>query len=329
MAYFKYTRARFVKDIEKCYVLPLLRFYSKGADLKEARYLFIVNPAAGQGKTAGLFNAVKPLIDAANIPCEQRFTSGPGEAESIAREALSGGFSHIVAVGGDGTSHEVVNGILGSSVIFGMIPSGSGNDFPKSAGIPLGAREAVETVFSGRERLVDIGKLGGEYFINGLGIGLDGAVSHRFKRLKRFRGQLGYVLGAVQEAFSFEGFNTDVAIGDWTYSGRLLLTGASNGVYQGGKFRLAPKARMDDGLLDFHIIKDMSPLERLVKIPKVLEGTHSGLSEVMLRTGTAMEITIGRRQPAHMDGEPFYLEPGTHRIEVVPKALSIMSSEEA
>lgn len=209
--------------------------------MKEARYLFIVNPAAGQGKTAGLYDTVKPLIDMRNIPYEQRLTSGPGEAESIAREALSEGFSHIVAVGGDGTSHEVVNGMLGSSAVFGSVPSGSGNDFPKSAGIPLGAREAVETVFSGRERKVDVGKLGDEYFINGLGIGLDGAVSHRFKKLKRFRGQLGYILGAVQEAFSFEGFDTEITIGDWKYSGRLLLAGASNGVYQGGKFRLAPE----------------------------------------------------------------------------------------
>lgn len=262
-----------------------------------------------------------------NIPYEQRLTSGPGEAESIAREALSEGFSHIVAVGGDGTSHEVVNGMLGSSAVFGSVPSGSGNDFPKSAGIPLGAREAVETVFSGRERKVDVGKLGDEYFINGLGIGLDGAVSHRFKKLKRFRGQLGYILGAVQEAFSFEGFDTEITIGDWKYSGRLLLAGASNGVYQGGKFRLAPGARVDDGLLDFHIIKDMSALERLVKIPKVLEGTHAGLSEVMLRTGTVMELTLVRGQPAHMDGEPFYIEPGAHRIEVVPGALRIMSAE--
>ncbi|MEW6144694.1 MAG: diacylglycerol kinase family protein [Thermodesulfobacteriota bacterium] len=295
--------------------------------MEDARYLFIINPAAGQGRTAGLFDSIKPLLDRRNTPFECRLTSGPGEAESFARDALTGGFSHIVAVGGDGTSHEVVNGILGSRVIFGMIPSGSGNDFPKSAGIPLETARALETVFSGRERTVDLGKLGDVYFINGLGIGLDGAVSHRFKKLKRFRGQLGYVLGAVQEAFSFEGFHTEIAIGDWKYSGKLLLTGASNGMYQGGKFRLAPLAKMDDGLLDFHIIRDMSSLERLVKIPKVLEGTHSSLAEVMLRTGTAMEIAIERPQPAHMDGEPFYLEAGAHRIEVVPGALRIMSAQ--
>jgi YegS/Rv2252/BmrU family lipid kinase len=289
--------------------------------------LFIINPAAGQGRTAGLFDSVKPLLDRRNMPFEYMLTSGPGEAESFARDALGRGFSHIVAVGGDGTSHEVVNGILGSQVIFGMIPSGSGNDFPKSAGIPLETARALETVFSGRERTVDLGKLGDVYFINGLGIGLDGAVSHRFKKLKRFRGQLGYVLGAVQEAFSFEGFHTEIAIGDWKHTGKLLLTGASNGVYQGGKFRLAPEARVDDGLLNFHIIRDMSPLERLVKIPKVLNGTHSGLSEVTLKTGTVMEISIDRPQPAHMDGEPFYLGAGAHRIEVVPGALRIMSAQ--
>ena len=295
--------------------------------MKDARYLFIVNPAAGQGRTAALFNSIKPGLDRRGIPFDCRFTSGPGEAESLARDSVSGNFTHVVAVGGDGTSHEVVNGILGSPLIFGMIPSGSGNDFPKSAGIPLDTKHAVETIYSGRERTVDLGKLGNVYFINGLGIGLDGAVSHRFKKFKLPRGQLGYIVGAVQEAFSFRGFPTEVAVGEWKYSGALLLVGASNGIYQGGKFRLAPWARVDDGLLDFHIIKDMSPLQRLIKIPKVLGGTHSGLPEVELKSGPRMEIRIESPQPAHMDGEPFYLGAGTHVIDVVPKALRIMSAE--
>jgi diacylglycerol kinase (ATP) len=305
----------------------LVRFYLKGRNLKDAKFLFIVNPAAGKGRTADLFGYIKPLLENRDVSFECRFTSGPGDAEAFAREALSGGFTHIIAVGGDGTSHDVVNGILGSSLVFGMIPSGSGNDFPKSAGIPLEPSHAVETIFSGRERPVDVGKLGDVYFINGLGIGLDGAVSHRFKNLKRFRGQLGYVLGAIQEAFLFEGFRSEVTIGDWKYSGTLLLAGASNGVYQGGKFKLAPGAKVDDGLLDFHVIKDMPSLQRLIKIPRVLKGTHSGLAEVELRSGPKIEIKISRSVPAHMDGEPFFLEPGAHGIEVVPGALRIMSAE--
>ncbi len=304
-----------------------LRFYSMHGNLKEPRYLFIINPAAGQGKTAGLFNSLKSLIEKRGAKFDFRITRVPGDAAGFAREGAERGYyTHIISAGGDGTSHEVVNGLLGSEVIFGTIPSGSGNDFPKAAGVPLDPVRAVETLFSGDVRVVDVGRLGDRFFINGLGIGLDGAVSHRFKKLKLFRGQLGYIFGAVQEALSFKGFVTGVKIGDWEYSGRLLLAGASNGMYQGGKFKLAPEASVGDGLLDFHIIKDMQSFQRLVKIPKVLSGTHAGLEEVELRRGPEMEITVERALPAHMDGEPFYLRPGTHKISILPGALRVITA---
>ncbi|MEE8298007.1 MAG: hypothetical protein V3R67_01380, partial [Thermodesulfobacteriota bacterium] len=113
---------------------------------------------------------------------------------------------------------------------------------------------------------------------------------------------------------------------DWNYKGTLLLTGASNGLYQGGKFKLAPEAKVDDGLLDFHIIKDMSIINRLIKIPKVLEGSHSDLKEVEIKRATNMEISLESKIPAHMDGEPFYLEEGSHKIEIVPSGLRILSA---
>ena len=306
-----------------------LRFYSMHGNLKEPRYLFIINPAAGQGRTAGLFASLKSRIEKKGVRFDFRITRVPGDAIAFAREGAEREYTHIISVGGDGTSHEVVKGLMGSSAIFGTIPSGSGNDFPKSAGVPLDPALALDTLFSGGVKAVDVGQLGDRFFINGLGIGLDGAVSHRFKKLRFFRGQLGYVLGAVQEAFAFEGFVTGVKIGDWEYSGRLLLAGASNGMYQGGKFKLAPEANVGDGLLDFHIIKDMNPLQRLVKIPKVLSGTHAGLEEVELRRGREMEITVERALPAHMDGEPFYLKPGTHKISILPGALKVMTAPDS
>lgn len=298
-------------------------------NLKEPKYLFIINPAAGQGRTAGLFTTLKSRLEKQGANFDFRITRVPGDAIGFAREGAEWGFTHIISVGGDGTSHEVVKGLMGTSAIFGTIPSGSGNDFPKAAGVPLDPMQALDTLFSGGIRSVDVGKLGDKYFINGLGIGLDGAVSHRFKKLKFFRGQLGYVLGAVQEAMTFEGFVTGVKIGDWEYSGRLLLAGASNGMFQGGKFKLAPEADVGDGLLDFHIIKDMKSLQRLVKIPKVLSGTHAGLEEVELRRGPEMEITVERALPAHMDGEPFYLKPGTHKISILPGALNVMTAPDS
>lgn len=298
-------------------------------NLKEPRYLFIINPAAGHGRTAGLFTSLKSRLEEQGAGFDFRITRVPGDAIGFAREGAERGFTHIISVGGDGTSHEVVRGLMGTPAIFGTIPSGSGNDFPKAAGVPLDPVRALDTLFSGGVKAVDVGKLGDRFFINGLGIGLDGAVSHRFKKLRFFRGQLGYIFGAVQEAMTFEGFVTGVKIGDWEYSGRLLLAGASNGMYQGGKFKLAPEADVGDGLLDFHIIKDMKSLQRLVKIPKVLSGTHAGLEEVELRRGPEMEITVERTIPAHMDGEPFYLRPGTHKISILPGALRVMTTPDS
>lgn len=294
--------------------------------MKEPNYIFIINPTAGHGRTNNAYDLIKDYIADKNVKCDFQFTSEPGQAGRFATSAIEDGYTHIISVGGDGTSHEVVNGLIGAEVTFGIVPSGSGNDFPKSASIPLNVNQAIEAVFSGRERKVDVGKLGDKYFINGLGIGLDGAVAHRFKKLKLLRGQFGYLLGSVQEAIGFKGFEVQVKIDEWNYEGKLLLMGASNGLFQGGKFKLAPEASIDDGLLDFHLIKDMSIFNRLIKIPKVLEGSHADLDEVDIKRATSMEITIQNRLPAHMDGEPFYLEEGVHNIELVPSGLKILSA---
>lgn len=294
--------------------------------MKDLSYIFIINPTAGQGRSNNAYNLIKDIVSDKDVNCDFKFTSKAGEAYELAEAAVKGGYTHIISVGGDGTSHEVANGLVGSSAVFGVIPSGSGNDFPKAASIPLDIKKAVDIVLSGKEKKIDIGKLGSRYFINGLGIGLDGSVAHRFRKLKLLRGQLGYLLGSVQEALTFKGFVVQVKIDDWTYEGPLLLTGASNGLYQGGKFKLAPEARIDDGLLDFHIIKDMSILNRLIKIPKVLEGSHANLDEVEIKRATKMELTLEDRIPAHTDGEPFYLEKGTHNIELITSGLKIMSA---
>lgn len=292
--------------------------------MKRAEHLFIINPAAGRGRTQKILSSLKTLLQTENIPYEFRFTLKPGEATELAKQAIAQGYKRIVAVGGDGTTHEVANGMVGSSAVLGIIPAGGGNDFPKAVGVPLGLREAVRTLASGRRRRVDAGLLNNRYFINGLGIGLDGAVSHRYQQMKRLRGVLGYMYGAVYEAFAFQGFEVELTAPGWTYSGSVLLTGASNGRSQGGNFKLAPHAKVDDGLLDIHVIRDMPPLKRLIHIPKVLQGKHLELKEVQIRRAPWVEIVSDTPLLAHMDGEPFKLERGAHRIEVVPGAMEVI-----
>ena len=294
--------------------------------MNREKYLLIINPVSGRGRTGRLIPYLQTLLDANKIPYEFRITTGPGQATELAKDAVGLGFGQIVSVGGDGTAHEVVNGLIGSRVVFGMIPTGGGNDFPKAAGIPLEISKAVETLANGFRRRVDVGLLGGRYFINGLGIGLDGAVSYRYRSMKLLRGEVGYIWGAVQEALIFKGFPVEIAIPDWSYNGLVLLIGASNGPSQGGDFKIAPDATIDDGLLDIHVIRDMPPIRRLIQIPKVRQGKHLSLEEVIIKRAPWMEIGLEHMLPAHLDGESFLLEPGRHRVEVVPKALEVLSS---
>lgn len=295
---------------------------NKNSDIS---YLIIINPKAGIGISNDNISAIKSFFNSEEIKYNVLFTSKRGDAEKIAKKGVSDGFTHLVSVGGDGTSSEIVNGIDGNSVCFGIIPIGSGNDFPKAAGISLNFKEALNNLIYGKPVDTDIAKCGEKYFINGFGVGLDGAVAWRFKQLKKFGGFMGYLLGAVLESFKFRGFNGSIETDNDKYSGKLLLFGASNGPFQGGKFKLAPNASVRDGLLDFHIIKDMSPIKRLIKIPSVLKGSHSNMEEVKIIRAESVKLEIDRELPAHMDGEPMLLSKGVHSIEILKKHIKVIS----
>ena len=290
------------------------------------QYVFIVNPIAGRGRTRRLLPMLRSLLEAYKLSSELQLTSRPGEAVRLAEEAASNGAQCVVAVGGDGTVHEVANGLLqlNTSVALGVIPTGSGNDFCKAIGVPLELEGAVRALIHGQRRHVDVCRLKERFIVNGLGMGLDGAVAHLYRRMKHLAGELGYLWGAVCEALTFRAFSARVELPDWRYEGPVLFTGISNGPYHGGDFRLAPHAQVDDGQLDVHVVRDMFPLRRLVQIPKVREGTHLELPEFILRRAPWVEFRLDKRVPAHMDGEPFWLEPGCHRVEVLPKALEVI-----
>ena len=293
---------------------------------EQAEYLFIVNPVAGRGRTQAILPSLRELLARQKILCELRLTSEPGEATKLAQEGVQMGFTRIVSVGGDGTVHEVANGLIGSAVALGVIPTGSGNDFCKAINIPVELPKAVETLVRGQVRRVDVGRLGRRCFVNGLGVGLDGAVSHRYRLMRHLRGELGYLWGAIHEALTFQARPIELKTADWSYHGPALLAGASNGQYQGGNFKLAPQAVVDDGLLDVYVIHDMIPLKRLIQIPKVRQGRHLSLEELEIRRAPWVEISSESSLPAHMDGEPFQLAQGKHRIEVLPQQLQVIST---
>lgn len=291
------------------------------------KHLVIVNPVAGRKDAAEAVPFVRRAFETRKVPCEIRFTERPGHAAELAADGLGRGFTRVVSLGGDGTSSEIAGALRGTDAVLGIIPAGSGNDFPKAAGVPLGLPAAVENVFSGESRRADAAFMDGKFFINGFGAGMDGAVARSFGRLGLRRlGSFGYVVGAVIEAFRFGGFELETdgeGSGEFSSEGELLLFGASNGPFQGGRFNLAAGADIFDGRLDVHIIRDMGPVDRLLRIPRVLEGRHEGLSGItMVRTRGLSFRTFGDL-PAHMDGETFVLSRGAHRLEVAEGAVGV------
>ena len=292
------------------------------------KYLVIANPKAGAKALDPTLEQIRSAFEAREIICEVRLTQFPGHAAKIAAEGLGEGFTHMISLGGDGTSSEIVSSIHGTEAVLGIVPGGSGNDFSKAAGIPLNTRAAVENIFSGRTRKADVAFVDEKCFINGFGVGMDGAVAHDFGDLglRRF-GSFGYVVGAVIEAFRFQGFFSEMG-GEVNVAGeRLLLFGASNGPFQGGKFNLAPGADIFDGYLDIHIISDMSSLGRLFKIQKVLEGRHEGLREVSIVRAKELRFETFTDLPAHMDGETFLLRSGKHDIRIGEQGVNIIVPE--
>lgn len=234
----------------------------------------------------------------------------------------------MISLGGDGTSSEIVSSIHGTETVLGIVPGGSGNDFSRAAGIPLDTHAAVDSIFSGRPRKADVAFVDERCFINGFGVGMDGAVAHDFGELglRRF-GSFGYIVGALIEAFRFQGFSSEIdgEAGAAVAAGeKLLLFGASNGPFQGGKFNLAPGASIFDGHIDIHIISDMNILGRLFKISKVLEGRHEGLREVSILRVKQLWFETFTDLPAHMDGETFFLSSGKHSIRIEEQGINII-----
>lgn len=291
-------------------------------------YFVIVNLLAGRGRCRRLWPRIEARLKQKQMRFHAVLTEAPGTATEIARRA-SRDFSIIVAVGGDGTIHEVAGGLIGTKTKLGIIPAGTGNDFVKMLHIPpLDPEPAIEILQAQRSRTVDVGRYQERYFVNGLGVGLDGAVAWRIFRRWNWPGlaHWTYLYAAVYEALFYRSGDVRVRSAEWQHEGKLMMIGASNGRFHGGDFLLAPHAEIDDGLFDVYMISEMSPLRRLQKIPLVRRGEHLGLPEVQIKRASWVEITSERPLLGHLDGEPLEFPAGSFRVELLPKALEVISA---
>jgi diacylglycerol kinase (ATP) len=296
-----------------------------------SRYLFIFNPAANKGRAARKADWLKALVVDRN-DSSLITTTYAGHAGDIARSEILES-SSLIACGGDGTLHEVVNAVVGEGVTVGILPIGSANDFIKTLNPLNKSYPGISHFFDARSKNVDVGSVlfgsaDHRYFINSLGIGFTGRVAKAVKRLPWLRGELSYVYALFSVLAGYTSLHMHITI---TLEDSVLelhepvfAFSVSNGKIEGGKFLIAPHAELSDGLLDVCILKDMPKYEFFRFVLKYLKGTHINDPKVLYCKAKAVVVTLVAPDVMHMDGEVYDNIHGRIGISVVPEALRVL-----
>ena len=304
-------------------------------------YTFIVNPKAGRGAAARAVSIIRKLCDQRRVSYDIRLTEKEGDGIELARLASG---STVVAVGGDGTVNEVVNGIVGTGKNLGVIPAGSGNDLTKSITVPLNVSDACETVLAGRIRSIDVGTVScgespgnhymsgnhhGRHFVNGVGVGFDAAVAEKTRHMRYLTGTLRYIVAVLRTLGTYEAPQFRVDLDGEVLERKQLLIAIGNGKCAGGGFYLTPEASVDDGLLDVCLMDEMTVLEILRIMPRVMKGNHTHAKGVTLRQARQIAVSSVDRFFVHADGEIVGRSVNSVVITLEAKALNVIVGREA
>ncbi len=261
------------------------------------------------------------------------WTERPWHAAELARQAVVSGYRTVVAVGGDGTSNEVLNGLMAAreagegEAAMGVLCVGTGNDFAYGMGIPLDLEEGCAALARGRTRRVDVGHARGfRYFGNGIGIGFDAAVNVVASRLRRLRGFLVYLIAVLRTLiFYYRAPLTRVELDDRVLELPALMISVMNGRRMGGGFLMTPFSQPDDGLFDLCIGRKMSQLEMLSFVPRFMKGTQVGDPRVTMARSHRVRVTVrDGTQVVHADGETLALDVRELDLEVIPQGLRVV-----
>lgn len=273
---------------------------------------FIVNRLSGNGKGASRWQEIERLLQGAEAQYGVRFTEYSGHAAVLAKElAAKLGTQAVVAIGGDGTVNEVASGLAEGSIPMGCIPSGSGNDFARSVGIPNDAQGALKRILDNQVTRIDAARLNGKSFVISSGIGFDGEVARVtnqafYKRmLNRIGlGSLSYVITVLRLLFQYKPCPVTVELDGVAHHFKAVwLIAIANMPYYGGGMRICPDARGDDGVFQLCLVDGITRWQLLLFFPSVFRGTHTKHPAVHMLSATHVTIRAERALSMHADGE--------------------------
>jgi diacylglycerol kinase (ATP) len=271
------------------------------------------------------------VVDA-GLEGETLQSGAPGEIAKLAEQAVSDGARLLVAVGGDGTAHEAVNGLVraGGGAELALLPQGTGDDFARALGVPSNFEQALAVARDGRARAIDAGRVtyrsdgrrAESYFCSMAGVGMSGAVARRLlTTTKTFGGRIAGVIATLAVFSRWTNVELRVDVDGESRAGLMEDVLVANTAYHNGGMRLCPDARPDDGVFDVLLIGDVTRRDLLLTLPKIYRGTHLPHPKAELLRGSTVTVDSDVTLPIELDGE----QPGTTpvRFEIVPGALRV------
>lgn len=296
---------------------------------EQTRRLFaIVNPIARKGRANRIWPVVRQTLVDGGIDVHEAVSERRMHAWELADRAAAEGYDVVVAVGGDGTNHEVINGLLRAALpnppTLGLIPAGTANDLARCLKIPFNPQAAARLLLDGTRRRVDIGQVNDRFYATISGVGFDAEVAQLVNHWPRYvGGTVLYIAGIVKMLLTYSPVESEITIDGRSQTVKMFLLAAANTNWYAGGMFMAPHARIDDGLLAVVWAEDLGKVETLAVLPKLFSGAHLKHPKVFHTTAREVQVTSTTPLAIHADGESVGTVPAS--FKVLPGALEVIA----
>ena len=297
-------------------------------------WFVIINPTSGNGRAKKKWPTIKRLLIKHGFSFKYAFTEYPGHAQLLVNQCIKLNFNKLISVGGDGTLHGIVNGIMAQTLVpftnikVGIIPIGTGNDWIKTHQIPRNVNRAIQLIKNEQCAQQDLGKIEflnsnfpPVYFNNLAGIGFDAFVVSKVSKHKNL-GAIAYLLAAIIGLFSFKNFNSKVIINSEEISGKTLMILIGLCKYSGGGMQLTQHPNPFDGLFDVSIVENLSKLEILKHLSKLFNGKMHTVKQVQNLKTSSIKIYVEPDACLLIEADGELIGTGAIEVSLIPKALS-------